>query len=296
MLEGHSGGVNSGDWSPDSERFVTGSDDGTARVWTISEEGVREELVLSARGTRNGVMGVVFSPDGRFVLAGNFAVTAVHVWDVSPAGAAEWANLPVDEASVAAFSPDGGTLFASRADTTTDGLADGFVVPWDTATWTETTPIGPVVGGIGALDVSADEQFLATAGWSGAVDLWELATGDHIVSVAQPFADDVAWNPRENLLAIAAGQQVKVIDEAGEVREMLPAEAGTYFSAVDFDPTGKYLVTAQGWTDRPDFAKAKVLVWDWEQREIVHSIATLSAGAEYSPDGSMIASPDLQEG
>ena len=177
VLEGHSGGVNTGDWSPDSERFVTGSDDGTARVWTISEEGVREELALSARGTRNGVMGVVFSPDGRFVLAGNFAITAVHVWDVSPAGAAEWANLPVDEASVAAFSPDGGALFASRADTTTDGLADGFVVPWDTATWTETTPIGPVEGGISALDVSADEQFLATAGWSGAVDLWELATG-----------------------------------------------------------------------------------------------------------------------
>ena len=100
-------------------------------------------------------------------------------------------------------------------------------------------------------------DFYATAGWSGAVDLWELATGHHIANVEQPFADDVAWNPRENLLAIAAGQQVKVIDEAGEVRENLPAEAGTYFSALDFDPTGKYLVTAQGWTDRPDFAKGK---------------------------------------
>ena len=111
VLEGHSGGVNTGDWSPDSERFVTGSDDGTARVWAITQQGVKEALVLSARDTRNGVMGVVFSPDGRFVMAGNFAVTAVHVWDVSPAGSAEWANLARGRLSVSpAFSPDGAAL------------------------------------------------------------------------------------------------------------------------------------------------------------------------------------------
>ena len=64
-LEGHTAGVAPVDWSPDSGRLVTGSEDGTAHVWEITEQGAVEELKLSAWDTRSGIIGVVFSPDGR---------------------------------------------------------------------------------------------------------------------------------------------------------------------------------------------------------------------------------------
>ena len=91
--------------------------DVSERQWVVDEywrpiDGSEPARPISATQAEEG--SVSFSPDGRFVLAGNFAITAVHVWDVSPAGAAEWANLPVDETSVAAFSPDGGALYAAE--------------------------------------------------------------------------------------------------------------------------------------------------------------------------------------
>ena len=93
-LEGHSAAVNAADWSPDPRRLVTGSMDGTARVWKITEQGAVEQLALSSVDTRNGVFGVAFSPDGRRVMAGVFAITAAVVWDVTIDGSAESAALP----------------------------------------------------------------------------------------------------------------------------------------------------------------------------------------------------------
>ena len=96
-LEGHSASVNAADWSPDSRRLVTGSMDGTARVWKITEQGAVEQLALSSVDTRNGIFGVVFSPDGGRVMAGVFAITAAVVWDVTIDGSAELATLPAVE-------------------------------------------------------------------------------------------------------------------------------------------------------------------------------------------------------
>ena len=81
-------------WSPDSSRLVTGGSDGTAKVWEIGSEGVREQWSLSAQETRSGIVGVAFSPDGTRVMAGDASISAVKVWDLGPSGDAEWANLP----------------------------------------------------------------------------------------------------------------------------------------------------------------------------------------------------------
>lgn len=35
ILRGHEGSVNSADFSPDGQRIITGSEDKTARIWTI---------------------------------------------------------------------------------------------------------------------------------------------------------------------------------------------------------------------------------------------------------------------
>ena len=49
---------------------------------------------LTAQDMRKGITGVAFSPDGTRVMAGDLAGTATAIWDVSPAGDAEIANLP----------------------------------------------------------------------------------------------------------------------------------------------------------------------------------------------------------
>ena len=93
-LLGHTGPAFSVAWSPDSSRLVTGGSDGTAKVWEIGVEGVRELWSLSAQETRSGIVGVAFSPSGTRVMAGDAAISAVKIWDLGPDGDAEWANLP----------------------------------------------------------------------------------------------------------------------------------------------------------------------------------------------------------
>jgi hypothetical protein len=67
---GHGGFVYSVAWSPDSSRLVAGGSDGIAKVWEIGVKAVRELWSLSAHGTRSGVSGLAFSPDGSRVMAG----------------------------------------------------------------------------------------------------------------------------------------------------------------------------------------------------------------------------------
>jgi DNA-binding SARP family transcriptional activator/class 3 adenylate cyclase len=86
---GHSGFVLSAAWSPDSSHLVTGGVDGAAKVWGIGTGSVRELWSLSAQETRSGIVGVVFSPDGARVMAGDAGITAVKIWDLGPNGDAE---------------------------------------------------------------------------------------------------------------------------------------------------------------------------------------------------------------
>ena len=116
-LFGHAFDVIDIDWSPDSARLVTGSGDGTTKLWRVTDGGALQILSLSAQDTRDAVRGVAFSPDGDRVMTGDNGITAVKVWDVSLTGNAQWANLPALPSFLrnAAFTADGQSIVASSA-------------------------------------------------------------------------------------------------------------------------------------------------------------------------------------
>jgi WD40 repeat protein/DNA-binding SARP family transcriptional activator len=289
-LKGHTSQVMTADWSPDSRRLVTGSEDGTARVWEITEQGAFAQLTLSTQDTRNGLNGVKFSPDGRQVMAGVFAITATVVWNVTVAGTAEWANLPAVEnfEGVVSFTPDGAHLVASSPDRS--------VTVWDTETWRESGRIGPASGEVSSLAVSADGRWLATGTWDGPVDVWNLATGEHRFRVEVPFADDVAWSRAGDLLAVASDSTIRVVDVSGDEQAVLLGDTDAFFRSVDFDPTGTQVVTTQYWSGRPDFSLLKVQLWDWERGEVVRTIDSPAESAVFAPDGTRVASTNLEGG
>ena len=82
MLTGHSGAVNSAAFSPDGQRVVTASVDGTARLWDAATD--LSLVVLS--GHDGAVNSAAFSPDGQRVMTAS-GKTA-RLWPILPNGQA----------------------------------------------------------------------------------------------------------------------------------------------------------------------------------------------------------------
>src|SRR5262249_47730784 len=74
-LWGHAGAVNSVAFSADGQRILTGSGDGTAKLWDSSSG--RELLTLT--GHRGAVFSAAFSPDNKRIVTGGWDRTA-RVW------------------------------------------------------------------------------------------------------------------------------------------------------------------------------------------------------------------------
>jgi hypothetical protein len=104
-LEGHGGWVYAVTFSPDSRLVVSGSSDGTLRLWEVASGAAR-----TLEGHGGVVNAVAFSPDGRHVVSGSNDRT-LRLWEV--ASGRQIASLDGDVAFVAlSLAPDGKSLAA----------------------------------------------------------------------------------------------------------------------------------------------------------------------------------------
>ena len=308
-LVGHGGFVLSAAWSPDSSRLVTGGVDGTAKVWEIGMGGVRELWSLSAQETTDGIVGVVFSPDGARVMAGDAGITAVKIWDLGPNGDAEWANLPAAGAP-AEFMPDGRRLVATSGSSDClsalagdylewDCIGDSLQV-WDLQTERVLRTIGPLpfylsfrLGeSFGSFDVSPDGGSIAAGGsalvgFGGeVVGVWDAATGEDLFTISHPLdVTDVAFSlDGEHLVTAGWDGAARIFDRAGRVIRVLHDE-GYELLAARFSPDGRLVATAA----RIDVGQYRLRIWDWERGEIVRTISADAWSLDFDPSGSRIA-------
>ena len=78
-LEGHTGGVSSVAFSPDSKQIVSGSSDATVRRWDAA---TGQQLLPALEGHTGGVSSVAFSPDSKQIVSGSYDTT-VRRWDAA---------------------------------------------------------------------------------------------------------------------------------------------------------------------------------------------------------------------
>jgi WD40 repeat protein len=293
-LIGHAGFATSVAWSQDSSRLVTGGLDGTARVWEMGDEGVRERWSLSAQETQAGIVGVAFSPDGTRVMAGDAAISAAMIWDLGPGGDAEWMNLPAAGYPAAVFMPDGLRVVS--------GDPDGFeaLTIWDLQTGRDLRTLGPPTDyfEFKAFDVSPDGRSIALGGWSrppplfggaSAVRAWDTSTGQELFRIGHEWdVNSVAFSSDGEFLVSAAwGGTTKIIDRSGHVIRVLQEEMTVSNDVSDarFSPDGVLVATAAA----TEQGTRHVRIWDWERGEVVRTIEANVYSLDFDPSGSRIA-------
>jgi WD40 repeat protein/class 3 adenylate cyclase/energy-coupling factor transporter ATP-binding protein EcfA2 len=176
-LFGHKNCINGLAYTPDGSRLITGSADGTAKVWDAT---TGQEMFTLVGGSGN-INSLAISPDGIHPLSAH-SDGRVRVWDISPTGSHEgWTIYPAHRSR---FSPDG------------KRLATGFKTSEFTGETTfrmwELSPSGvkemnsvTVNPGarVSAYGFNADLSRYATIGADMNLKLWEPLTGELIQSL-----------------------------------------------------------------------------------------------------------------
>lgn len=152
-LRGHRGYVNALAFSPDSQQLVTGSDDGTARVWNARNGALERTL----RGHEGIVRGVSYSDDGDRIATAGGDGTA-RVW---PADGGDPVILVGHE------GPVNTARFTGRGDRLVTAGNDGTVRVWDTTGGDALVVLHQHEGSASGADFSRDGQSIVSAGEDG---------------------------------------------------------------------------------------------------------------------------------
>lgn len=218
-LQGHGDLISAIAISPDEQTIVSGSLDGTIKLWNVQSG----SLINTLRSQR--VSTLVFSPDGRTLASasrvqrwadGASSPPGVQFWDVATQQYIfRLGNEPV---RAIAFSHDGQLLATGSNKTQIWQVRDGDLL--------HTLDSGEVTG----LVFCQDGETLITG--SSRIKRWDLANGKLLYTFATG-ASDLTLSPDGQILATASGGGVQFWDLLGE--QNLGSRRGSWFSGLSIE-------------------------------------------------------------
>lgn len=254
-------------------------------VSTVAPVGAASLVATLSDPNTEGVRLVMFSPDGKTLVAGDDN-DKTYLWDLRTRKVtATFADPYTSIADSFAFSPNGKTL-AIGDDTTGSSL-------WDIGTgqMTAKIPDPHVVASIYAVGFSPDGGTLLIADDLGSTYLRSMATGATTATYASPvstmYIESAALAPDDQVLAIGQSSTLYLLDVAtGKVTAKLTVP-GSDFAAAAFSSDSKTIATWNGATLdlwNSDDTKVAAKFTDPDGDDIV-SVA-------FSPDGKALALGD----
>ena len=186
--------------TPDGRHVVSGSWDGTVRVWDTADWSLARTLT----GHTGYVYSLVVTPDGRYIVSGAYYST-VLVWDTADWSLARNLTGHTGGVSSVAVTPDGryvviGDSVWDTADwslahtltghtgpveslvATPDGRyvvsGDSTVRVWNTADWSLARTLTGHTGYVFSLVVTTDGRYVVSGSWDSTVRVWDTYTAD----------------------------------------------------------------------------------------------------------------------
>ena len=262
-------------FSPDGTVLVSGSDDGTVKLWDVATG----TNIATLQGHTNWVYSVAFSPDGATLASGSWDHT-IKLWDVATYENIATLQRPLENWSLPmSFSPDGAVLAS--------GAAGGTVKLWDVATYENIATLqGHLEDWFIPVSFSPDGTTLASGSGDGIIKLWDVATYENIATL-EGHTDtvwSVSFSPDGTTLASASDDNTVKLWDVATYENIATLEGHTdYVGSVSFSPDGATLASASD--------DGIIKLWDVETHE---NIITLQGHGDYGPGGSFSAlfSPD----
>ncbi|TDL16457.1 WD40 repeat-like protein [Rickenella mellea] len=278
ILERHAEPVYSVAYSPNGERIVSGSYDGTIRVWDVRTMNLSLKPIEAHREPVNSV---AFSPDGKRLVSGSYDQT-VQIWEVQSWTLALTLNGHSGSVKSVACSPD--------SKCTVSGSDDKTVCVWDVETGR--LILGPLYGhtsGVTSVSCPTEGKLFSSCSYFDAtIRVWDMETGDTIRTLTRDVPH-LVWSANispdaSQIVSAGAGGIVTVWDVQSGDFIMLRGHRDSLIS-VTFSPDGERIVS--GGYD------CQIIVWDAHRGKAIGRLTGHTKcihSVQFSPDGRWIVS------
>jgi len=249
-LTGHSHFVSDVVISSDGQFALSGSWDGTLRLWDLnSGQSVRDPFY----GHKGDVLSVAFSADNRQIVSGSRDHT-IKLWN----------TLGECKFSIEDDNHDAWVSCVRFSPSTTNPIIvscgwDGLVKVWSLSNCTLAYDHVGHSGYLNTVTVSPDGSLCASGGKDGNAMLWDLNEGKHLYTLeAGDIIEALCFSPNRYWLCAAAGNTIKIWDlESKAVVDELRADAlnGKYPNVLSLAWSSDGQTLFAGYTD------SNVRVW-----------------------------------
>jgi WD40 repeat protein/serine/threonine protein kinase/DNA-binding XRE family transcriptional regulator len=202
-------------------------------------------------GHTGDVVGLAFSPDGRYALSGGIDQTA-RLWDVQTGQELQTLTGHTAPIGEVAFSPDGRLALT--------GSADGTARLWDVQTGQEHQTLTGYTDLANGVAFSPNGQYAFIGGWDGFVLLWDVETGREVrlIEEAEGVREVVLSPDGQYLLTgnmLTNEVRLWEVMTGQEVARLTGPGGGV--NSVAFSPDGQYALAGDG--------DGAIRVWDLRQ-------------------------------
>ncbi|WP_026734397.1 eIF2A-related protein [Fischerella sp. PCC 9605] len=282
QFQGSQYSVNSVSFSPDGKTIATASVDGTARLWNLNGE-----LIKEFKKHQSSVNSVSFSPDGKTIATASVDGTA-RLWNINGELIKEFKKHDGSVNSVS-FSPDGSTI----ATASLDGTArlwnlNGKLITEFKGHQSSANSVSFNDGKTISVSFSPDGKTIATASDDRTARLWNL-NGKLITEFKghQNSVNSVSFSPDGNTIATASlDGTARLWNLNGKLITEFKGHQSSV-NSVSFSPDGNTIATAS--------SDGTARLWNLNGQQFKKFKGHQSSvnSVSFSPDGKTIATASL---